>query len=134
MAPDGKDNQKPRGELTPAQREEFKKRSADLGGKLEGIKDAKAAHRHETAGNSSRGMAYGLRMASELVASIVVGGLAGYGLDHWLGTRPWLFLLLFTAGFVAGVMSVLRAYKRLQDEMTAKAGGNIGKALPDDDD
>ena len=134
MSADDKDNRGSRGELTPAQREEFKKRSADLGGKLEGIKDAKAGSRHETAGNANRGMAYGLRMASELVGSVVVGGLIGYGLDSWLGTRPWLFLLLFTAGFAAGVMSVLRAYKRLQDEMTAKTGGNIGKAVPDDDD
>jgi len=32
--------------------------------------------------DGGRGMAYGMRMATELVAAIIVGGLIGYGLDR----------------------------------------------------
>ena len=63
-----------------------------------------------------RGMAYGMRMATELVAAVIVGGLIGYALDWWLGTKPWLFLLFFVLGFAAGVLNVLRAYERMQKE------------------
>ena len=81
-----------------------------------------------------RGMAYGMRMAAELVAAVIVGGLIGYGLDYWLGSKPWLFLLFFVLGFAAGVLNVVRAYERMQKEIAARTGGRIGKSVPDDDD
>jgi ATP synthase protein I len=43
-----------------------------------------------------------------LVVAIVMGAAIGYGLDAWLGTRPWLFLLGFVMGVAAGILSVLR--------------------------
>jgi ATP synthase protein I len=42
------------------------------------------------------------------VLAIVLGGWFGYLLDSWLGTRPWLFLLFFALGFVAGALNVYR--------------------------
>jgi ATP synthase protein I len=43
-----------------------------------------------------------------IVAAIGIGGLIGYGLDHWLHTKP-IFMLIFGAiGFFAGVRDVLR--------------------------
>jgi len=77
-------------------------------------------------------MAYGMRMAAELVAAVIVGGVIGWSLDWVLGSRPWLFLLFFLLGFAAGVVNVIRAYDRLQREYTAKGGG-IGHSVPDDD-
>jgi ATP synthase protein I len=79
-------------------------------------------------------MAYGLRMASELVAAVLVGGIIGYFLDYLLGTAPWLFLVMFLLGFVAGILNVLRAYRRLQSEIDAETGGNLGRRVADDDD
>jgi ATP synthase protein I len=79
-------------------------------------------------------MAYGFRMSSELVGAIVVGGLIGYALDRLLGTTPWLFLLFFVLGFAAGILNILRAYKQMQEEITAQTGGKLGKSVPDDDD
>jgi ATP synthase protein I len=43
-----------------------------------------------------------------LVVAIVMGAAIGYGLDAWLGTKPWLFLLGFVMGVAAGVVSVFR--------------------------
>ena len=78
-------------------------------------------------------MAYGMRMAAELVSAIIVGGLIGYALDAWLGTKPWLFLLFFVLGFVAGVLNVVRGYERMQKDYLARSGGRIGHSVPDDD-
>jgi ATP synthase protein I len=81
-----------------------------------------------------RGMAYGMRMAAELVGAVMVGGAIGWGLDRLLGSTPWLFLLFFVLGFAAGVLNVVRAYERMQKEIMARTGGNIGHKVPDDED
>jgi ATP synthase protein I len=54
-------------------------------------------------------MARGLRMSSELVAGVVVGGAIGYALDYWLGTRPWGLMVFVLLGFAAGVLNLVRA-------------------------
>lgn len=54
-------------------------------------------------------MGLGLRAASELVAGIVVGGLIGWRLDVWLGTKPAFLIVFFVLGAVAGVWNVIRA-------------------------
>jgi ATP synthase protein I len=79
-------------------------------------------------------MAYGMRMAAELVGAVIVGGLIGIGLDYLLGTKPWLFLLFFVLGFAAGVLNVVRAYERMQAEIRARTGGRLGPTVPDDED
>ena len=132
----GRGNKPAGGELSPADRAAFERRVNDLGAKLGQVKSAKAgvAQSGSAARATGRGMSYGLRMGGELVAAIVVGGGLGYYLDQWLGTKPWLFLLLFGLGFAAGVMNVLRSYNSLQAEIAKDTGGNIGHDLKNDDD
>ncbi len=61
----------------------------------------------------------GWRMVIELVAGLAIGFGIGYGLDVLLGTLP-LFLVLFTLlGFVAGVKTMLRTAREIQDEKQA---------------
>lgn len=127
----------PRGvPLKPEDKAAFERRVAGLDKRLGDLKSRDAAEAKASSDRrmSSRGMAYGLRMASELVAAVLVGGLIGFALDQWLGTKPWLFLALFILGFVAGVRNVLRGYAKVQAEVAASTGGNIGKSVPDDDD
>lgn len=134
MSDPPKDRNPGRGELTPEERAAFQRRVDGLGDRLD---RAKAAHDPGPQGGDAlrgRGMAYGLRMSSELVAAILVGGLIGYGLDRWLGTTPWLFLVFFMLGFAAGILNLLRAYRQMQGEIAARTGGNLGKSIPDDDD
>ena len=57
---------------------------------------------------AASGIALATRICVELVAAIVVGVGIGWLLDRWLGTTPWLMLLLFVLGFAAGVMNVYR--------------------------
>ena len=42
------------------------------------------------------------------VLAIVIGVAAGYYLDRWLGTSPWLFFLFFILGLAAGILNVYR--------------------------
>lgn len=51
----------------------------------------------------------GMRMAIELVVAIGAGAAIGYGLDHWLGTGPWLLIVFLFVGAAGGTLNVLRA-------------------------
>jgi len=124
-----------RRQMSPEEAAAFKGRISDLGERLDKVKsqrdaDAEAELDAEMRG---RGMAYGMRMAAELVGAVIVGGLIGVGLDWLLGTKPWLFLLFFVLGFAAGVLNVVRAYERMQKEIMARIGGKIGHRVPDED-
>ncbi len=52
----------------------------------------------------------GFRAGVEVVSALVVGVFLGYVLDRWLGTWPWLFLVFFVLGGVAGVLNVYRLF------------------------
>jgi ATP synthase protein I len=122
------------GELSPEDKARFEARVNELGTKLG---KAKASHGPKRTGGDAlqgRGMGYGFRMASEFVAAILVGGLIGFVLDRWLGTQPWLFLAFFMLGLAAGCVNVFRSYQRMQKEIAAQTGGNIGTSVKDDDE
>jgi ATP synthase protein I len=125
-----------KGHLSPEDIAEFKRRASQLGTRIDSVQSEKQAEIEEQQdrANRSRGMAYGLRMSSELVAAILVGGFMGYMLDTWLGTRPWLFLVFMMLGFSAGILNILRAFKRMQAEIESQKDFQIGKSVPDNDD
>ena len=53
-------------------------------------------------------MGAGLRAASQFVSAIIGGGLVGWGVDHFAGTRPFGLILLLLAGFVIGLIGLKR--------------------------
>ncbi|MEZ5923761.1 MAG: AtpZ/AtpI family protein [Hyphomicrobiaceae bacterium] len=129
-------DQRGRGDLSPEERAVFERRVQELDQKLDRVREAKRVE--QSAGQQSRmsgrGMAYGFRMVSELVAAVLVGGIIGYGLDYALGTGRWLFLAFLLLGFVAGIVNLLRAHRKLQDEISAATGGDLGRPVADNDD
>jgi ATP synthase protein I len=50
-----------------------------------------------------------LSLGFSVPMAIVIGGGAGWLLDRWLGTAPWLFLVFLGFGIVAGLRNVVRA-------------------------
>lgn len=62
-----------------------------------------------------QGMAQGLKIASEFVAGVAVGALLGYGIDHFLGTRPFGLIIFLLLGFGAGVRNVIRGASTSQE-------------------
>jgi len=65
--------------------------------------------------STSAGLGLAMRLASEFVVGIGVGGFLGWGLDRWLGTRPWLMVVFLILGACAGVMNAYRAAKGMDE-------------------
>ena len=61
---------------------------------------------------SSFGAAF--KLSTELVAAVAVGTIIGFILDDWFGTKPWLILMFFFVGVVAGIMNVIKSAKNMQ--------------------
>ena len=61
---------------------------------------------------SSMGVAF--KMSTELVAAVAVGTIIGFILDNWFGTKPWLILIFFLVGVIAGIMNVVKSAKKIQ--------------------
>ena len=62
--------------------------------------------------SSKLGMAF--KMSTEMVAAVFVGAIIGFILDNWFGTKPWLILIFFLAGVIAGIMNVIKSAKNMQ--------------------
>jgi ATP synthase protein I len=88
----------------------------------EQLDKARAARRpgQTTGGNPGlqQGLALGLRIGIELVTAVVVSVALGWAIDRWLGTRPWVMLVMFFLGIAAGMLNVYRAVTR--------TGGAVG--------
>jgi len=63
---------------------------------------------------SSSSMGVAFKMSTELVAAVVVGTIIGFILDNWFGTKPWLILIFFFVGVIAGIMNVVKSAKKMQ--------------------
>jgi len=62
--------------------------------------------------NSSIGVAF--KMSTELVSAVAVGTIIGFILDNWFGTKPWLILIFFFVGVIAGITNVIKSAKKMQ--------------------
>jgi len=61
---------------------------------------------------SSIGTAF--KLSTELVSAVVVGTIIGFILDKTFGTKPWLILIFFFVGVIAGITIVFRSAKNMQ--------------------
>ena len=64
--------------------------------------------------SSSSKLGIAFKMSTEMVAAVVVGTIIGFILDNWFGTKPWLILIFFFVGVIAGIMNVVKSAKRMQ--------------------
>ena len=61
-------------------------------------------------------MGNAFKLGTELVAAVAVGTIIGFILDSWFDTKPWLILLFFFLGSIAGIMNIIKAAKRMQQK------------------
>ena len=61
---------------------------------------------------SSIGTAF--KLSTELVSAVAVGTIIGFILDKTFGTKPWLILIFFFVGVIAGIINVIRTAKKMQ--------------------
>ena len=89
-------------------------RLAALDKRITLAKNAVAPDRpHQEAHYSQANVAW--RMVIELVAGLAIGFGIGYGLDTLFGTMPLFLILFILAGFAAGVKTMLRSARELQE-------------------
>ena len=119
MSAAGKGKGPGRGEISPEQREAFRKRSDSIGKRLDEVKARRAPP--DMGDGRARGEAFAkaFRFVAELIAGVGVGGFIGWALDRQLGTAPWLLVLFVTLGFAAGLTNVIRGAQKAQAEAVA---------------
>ncbi|MCL4105116.1 UNVERIFIED_CONTAM: hypothetical protein GTU68_018823 [Idotea baltica] len=61
------------------------------------------------------------RMVIELVAGLVIGFGIGFGLDSLFGTMPIFLILFILLGFAAGVRTMMRTAREVQEDQVAHA-------------
>ena len=67
---------------------------------------------NEKHNRSSIGTAF--KLSTELVSAVAVGTIIGFILDKTFGTKPWLILIFFFVGVIAGIINVFRSAKKMQ--------------------
>ena len=54
------------------------------------------------------------KLSTELVSAVAVGTIIGFILDKTFGTKPWLILIFFFVGVIAGIVNVFKSAKKMQ--------------------
>ncbi len=79
------------------------------------IEKSKLKKNNENNNQNSSFLGSAFKLGTELVAAVVVGTIIGFILDNWFGTKPWLIIIFFFLGSIAGVLNVFRTAKRMQN-------------------
>ena len=87
------------------------KRDEDLKVRLK-IAKKKIAYDNEPPAQSNLGQAF--KMSTELVSAVLIGTIIGFILDTWFDTKPWLIIIFFFVGVVAGITNVIKSAKKIQ--------------------
>jgi len=61
-------------------------------------------------------MGSAFKLGSELVSAVLVGTIIGFILDTWFDTKPWLIILFFVLGSIAGILNVIKVAKKMQQK------------------
>jgi ATP synthase protein I len=111
--PHGNDPREPGANHSAGDSEGLPHDEAALTERLKRLGDSLEAHpsavRPENSRGRSPGYAQAIKVASEFVAGIIVGGGIGWLIDRAAGTSPWALIVFLFLGFAAGVLNVLRA-------------------------
>lgn len=83
--------------------------------------------------DSRSGLGLAVRIGVEIVAALGVGAGIGFLLDRWLGTAPWLMVVLFVLGAAAGMMNVYRVMKGMSQAVGYSAEKAREKDEPGED-
>ncbi len=82
----------------------------DLGRKIEAARGPTTESKPAQS-SGSVGIAY--RLASELIAGLLLGVILGWGFDRFFGTRPWGTLFFLVLGLAAAMINVIRTAQKL---------------------
>jgi ATP synthase protein I len=75
------------------------------------------------AGAFARAISAGLNVFSEFVGAVIVGGVIGWAIDAWAGTKPWGLVLFMALGTAAGFWNIYRMAARQASAGDKATGG-----------
>ena len=78
------------------------------------LKIAKKKINPEKDPTSRSNLGQAFKMSTELVSAVLVGTIIGFILDNWFDTKPWLIIIFFFVGVVAGITNVVKSAKKIQ--------------------
>ena len=79
------------------------------------LKNARKKLKVEKKNPQTSNIGQAFKLSTELVAAVLVGTIIGFILDNWFDTKPWLIIIFFFVGVVAGILNVIRSAKKLQN-------------------
>ena len=79
------------------------------------LKNARKKLKVEKENPQTSNIGQAFKLSTELVAAVLVGTIIGFILDSWFDTKPWLIIIFFFVGVVAGILNVIRSAKKLQN-------------------
>ena len=75
---------------------------------------AKENYTEKINSNPTSSVGTALKLSTELVAAVFVGTIIGFILDNWFDSKPWLIIIFFFIGMIAGITNVIRSAKLMQ--------------------
>ena len=103
-----------------------------LEGKLATAQGGRGTPSPEEPEGRGQAMGQALKLSTELIAGVAVGGFIGWALDRLFGTAPFLMVAFLFFGGAAGIMNVIRTAKSMQGEPLP--GEHLRRNVTDDDD
>ena len=92
-----------------SERSARKKKSMDFDLRLQKARDISNGFTNiRDAGLPKDGKSQAIRIGTELIVAVTVGGVIGFLLDNWLETKPWFLLVFLLLGNVAGLWNIFR--------------------------
>tara|TARA_Y100000746_G_scaffold79716_1_gene67253 strand:- start:37 stop:303 length:267 start_codon:yes stop_codon:yes gene_type:complete len=79
------------------------------------LKNARKKLKVEKENPQTSNIGQAFKLSTELVAAVLVGTIIGFILDNWFDTKPWLIIIFFFVGVIAGILNVIRSAKKLQN-------------------
>jgi ATP synthase protein I len=76
--------------------------------RLNAARSAETARTSRAPATPRSGYKQGSRVLSELIGTLAGGGIVGWLLDRWLGTSPWLLLVMLALAVIVAFRNIIR--------------------------
>ena len=83
--------------------------------RLQIAKDKILKKKLDTKKQNSSSIGAAFKLSTELVSAVAVGTIIGFILDSTFGTKPWLIIIFFFIGVIAGIINVIKSAKNMQN-------------------
>ncbi len=82
--------------------------------RLQIAKNKISKRKQEGKNQNSTSIGAAFKLSTELISAVAVGTIIGFILDNTFGTNPWLIIIFFFVGVIAGIINVIKSAKNMQ--------------------